>query len=208
MHSIFLCIFVLCISVSANVYKFNDPHMPIVLVETSIGRGNLERIAYLRADIYPRHKTTNQRVNFPTSGPIEKYFKAIKAPGDERGHLVASQFSGPPQWYNLSPQNARVNRNLGYQSLTTDWYGSECEVAKFLGLGGKGHVLWTVSMKFIGDSNRPNEYYLQADFYDGNKKVNSIDSHIHNPFKSQDSTFWICRSCRGSGSHGQSCSRA
>lgn len=174
--------------------------MPIRVVETSIGRGGLERIAHLQAEIYPRHKTTNQRVDFPTSGEIEKYFKAIKADGDERGHLVGSQFSGPPKWYNLSPQNARVNRNAGYQSLTTDWYGTECEMAKFLAQGGKRFVSWTVDMTFIGDSNRPNEYHLQVDFFDGKKKIDSIDTHIENPFLKQDSTFWICRSCRTNGS--------
>lgn len=200
MRSIFICMFVLGISVNAKVYRFNEKNMPIKVVETSKGQGGQERIIHLNADIKPSHRRSNDRVNFPRSGKIEKYFKAIKADGDERGHLVASQFSGPPQWYNLSPQNARVNRNAGYQSLTTDWYGTECEVSKFLSQGGNRHVSWTVDMTYILDSNRPDEYHLQVDFFNGNKKLKSIDSLIRNPFKKEDSTFWICRTCRTNGS--------
>lgn len=208
MRSICFCVFALAISVSARTLRFNDNHMPIRLVETSMGAGGEERIMSLHAEIRPHHVTTNQRVNFPTSGPLEKHFKKVKAPGDERGHLVASQFSGPPQWYNLSPQNSRVNRNLGYQSITTDWYGAECEVRQFLQHGGNRYVSWTVSMTYKGASNRPNDYHLRVKFVENGRETGRpIDARIHNPTKSQDSTFWICRTCR-SNMHGHNgCTR-
>lgn len=207
MQSFCFCIFALGVSVNAVVHQFVQTNMPIKRVETSFGKGNLERIDHLRAEIHPRHITTKQRVNFPTSGPIERKYQAVKEPGDERGHLVASQFSGPAEWYNLSPQNSRVNRNLGYQSITTDWYGAECEVRKFLGeAGGNRYVSWTVDMTYVGDSNRPRQYHLKVDFIKNGRIEKSIDTRIRNPLKSEDSTFWICRTCRSDGAH--SCTRS
>lgn len=205
MQLICFCLIVLAANVSALIHRFNSQDMPINKVETSFGKDHLERIDYLRAEIHPRHVTTNQRVNFPTSGALGQKFENIKEPGDERGHLVGSQFSGPPEWYNLSPQNSRVNRNLGYQSITTDWYGTECEVRKFLDQGGSRHVVWEVYMTYQGDSNRSHEYHLKVDFIKNGKIEKSIDTRIRNPTKSQNSTFWICRTCRSSGHH--SCSR-
>lgn len=58
--------------------------MPIFEVGTSVGQDNIERIDHLRADIYVRHRTVNQRISFPTSGPIEIHFRAIKVSGHER----------------------------------------------------------------------------------------------------------------------------
>lgn len=196
MRSILICLFALGVSVNAKDYEFNQKDNPMQVVKTSIGRGGHERIVYVYADIFPHHKSAKQQMDFPTSGEVEQYFQAIKADGDERGHLVGSQFSGQPKWYNLSPQNVRVNRNAGLQSITKDWYGIECEVAKFLELDSKRHVTWRVNMLYAGDSNRPYVYHLQVEFLNGNKKLKSIDTHIRNQLKKQDSTFWTCRSCR------------
>lgn len=195
MRSIFICIAVLGISVRAKDYQFNRGDNPIQVVKTSIGRGGHERIVYLYADIFPNHLTTNDRMNFSTSGEVQTYFEAIKADGDERGYLVGPQFSGQPKWFNLSPQNIRVNRNAGYRSITTSWYGIECEVKKFLIPHSKRHVTWRVNMLFMGNSNRPHAYHLQVEFFDANKSLKWIDTHIRNPLKKQDSTFWICRGC-------------
>lgn len=183
---------------SARQITFNEFNMPIRLVETSYGQGDHERVTYLRAVIQPHHVNNGDRINFPHSGYLNDYFVHASAPGDERGHLVGSQFSGPAEWYNLSPQNARVNRNAGYQSITTDWYGTECEVRRFLDQGGDRFVLWVVNMNYVADSNRPDTYRLQASFFEGTQLVDVIDTTIRNPFLREDSTFWICRQCRGS----------
>lgn len=194
MRSICLCTFVLAVSVSTKRVTIHDGS-PIHVVETSAGQGGNLRVNYLEAVIQPRHLRSNGRVNFPRSGPVESHFRAISAPGDERGHLVASQFSGPPSIFNLSPQNARVNRNAGFQALNTDWFGAECEVARFLGSGGNRFVMWTVTMSYIGDSNRPNEYHLEARFVSNGRTITQIDTRLHNPFVNEDSSFWICRRC-------------
>lgn len=198
MQSICFCLFILAAGVVGSERITIQDGSPIHLVETSTGRGGNLRINYLEAVIQVRHLRSGGRVNFPRSGLVEQHFKAIKAPGDERGHLVASQFSGPPTIYNISPQNARVNRNKNYQSLNTDWFGAECEVAQFLGKGGNRFVMWSVTMSYIGDLNRPNEYRLQARFVSNGKTVTQIDTRLHNPFLNQDSTFWICSRCHRS----------
>ena len=186
---------------SANSYarelEFNDSQHPIQKVKTSFGQGNRERIDELTAIIQYHHIRANQRVSFPLSGELETKYQAIKADGDERGHLVASQFSGPPEWFNLSPQNQRVNRNVGYNSITKDWYGTECEVRKFLDGGNGRSIKWQVKMKYDGNSNRPKEYRLKVSFYEnGKEKRNDIETTIKNPLCREDSNFWICRSCR------------
>lgn len=114
------------------------------------------------AIINPQHlrRGRGSRVSFSSSGQIGRYFQAISARGDERGHIVASTFSGPPAWHNLSPQNARANRNMDYQSITTDWFGTECD-----------------------------EYRLRVKFLPNGKTVNRIDTRIHNSFLSGNSRF-------------------
>lgn len=195
MLSIYICIFVAAVSVGAEELLFNERNMPIKRVVFSFGQGPRKRVDYVEAEIYPRHLTDQKRDDFP--GPaLNEYFRGIRAPGDERGHLVGPQFSGPGQWYNLSPQNARVNRHIDYQCITTDWYGAECEVRKFLGESTNRYVSWIVNNTFIEDSNRPHEYHLQVTFYENSRKVDSIDSHSNNPFKKEDSNFWICKYCR------------
>lgn len=138
MLSIQLCtvlIVYVMICVNAKHYTFNEPNMPIRVVQTSFGQGNRERIDHLYAEIHPKHLSKNNSMNFPTSGSVEDWYKGIRAPGDERGHLVSSQFSGPPNWYNLSPQNARVNRDRGHMSISTDWYESLKKVLNDMCLG-------------------------------------------------------------------------
>lgn len=108
---------------------------------------------------------------------------------------MASQFSGPPIRQNLSPQAPRVNRNLGYRSLTTDWFNTEAEVRRFLDLGGNRYVIWSVAMSYIGNSNRPHEYHLQVAFQndDAGTSWRPIDTRIANPLLREESTFWTCR---------------
>lgn len=208
MKSAHYCFFALVISV-ANARQFyeNDPNNPIREIHTTYGQADHERVTYIRAVITPHHINNGDRINFPTTGHLGTYYQEAMAPGDERGHLVASQFSGPAVWYNLSPQNARVNRNAGYQSITTDWYNTECEVRRFLDQGGNRSVIWEVDMNYVRDSNRPDTYHLRVAFMEGNRNAYGIDTTIRNPFLREDSTFWICRECRSSRHDNYGCSR-
>lgn len=167
--------------------------MPIRVVETEIGVHGSERITRVYAEIYPRHVTNNARVNFPRSGDIERWYQTIRTPGDERGHLVASQFSGPPSWYNLSPQSPRVNRNAGYESITTDWFCTETEVRNFLQLSTSRNVIWIVDLVYQANSDRPVRYRLRVIFLMNDGSTHEIDTNLENPLLSQESTFWTCR---------------
>lgn len=68
MRSIWLCVFVLAVDVRAEQHKFNDPSIPIHLVETNKGQGGILRVTYLEAVIKPQHLKSRARVNFPRSG--------------------------------------------------------------------------------------------------------------------------------------------
>lgn len=194
MRSVNLCIFVLASIASAKVYEFDDPKNPIKRVETSIGRKGLERIDRVYAEIYPSH-LSKKRTNFAKSGALGKKFKQISEPGDERGHLVGSQFSGPAKWYNLSPQSAQVNRNAGRVSILTDWYKTEAEVAHYLKKGGQRFVKWSVDNSHHGSSNRPHEHDLRVHFFKDGKELRgrAIHAKISNPKQSETSRFRICQ---------------
>lgn len=146
--------------------------------------------------MYPHHLTRRDRINFPTWGEIDERYRRIRAVGDGHGHLVAAQFSGPPEWYNLSPQNIRVNRNRGYQSITTEWYKIECEVREFLERDGNRYVKWSDYMTFPKDSNRPNEYHLRVRCIENGQQRKETDTSIRNPFLHEDGTFYNCGICR------------
>lgn len=197
--------FCLAASVSAELFdsrSFDDPYMPIRSVEISHGVGDHVRITSLYAEIYPRHLTNRQRIDFPTRGETEMWFREISYEGDMHGHLVAGQFSGPPEWFNLSPQNIRVNRNRPFESITTEWFHIDCEVRQFLEQDGDRYVSWTVDISYPGDSNRPNDYHLHVDFIENGRRRKDINVTVHNPFQHEDRNFWNCYSCH------DTCSRA
>ena len=96
MRSICLWLFVVAVNVSALQHRFNDPNNPIKLVGTNTnGQGGVERIVNLYAEIRPHHLTTGVRNDFPQWGAIERHFQAIRAPGNERGHLGAGKHIQP-----------------------------------------------------------------------------------------------------------------
>lgn len=193
MRFVLFGLFALCLSVDAKYYEYNQKDNPVQVAMTSTGRDDQERTVYLFAVIFPHHKNAKEQTEI--SNKTAKYFEAIKADGDELGLLVPAQFSGSNDPYNVSPQNVRVNRNGAYQAINKDWYGIECEIAKFLVLHSKRYVTWRVNALFKGDSNRPYAYHLQVEFFDGRKKLKWIDIHIRNPLKKQDNTHWNCNGC-------------
>lgn len=52
-------------------------------------------------------------------------------------------------------------------------------------------------MTYIADSNRPHEYHLSVKFFENDRDNNeqSINVNINNPFKSEDSNWWVCQNC-------------
>lgn len=96
-----------------------------------------------------------------------------------------------------------MNRNLDYESITTDWFRTECEVAKFLGQGGNRFVMWSVTLTYTGAANRPTEYRLKVRMVSNGKTIDHIDTILQNPLLNQKSTFWICRQCSKGGRGGR-----
>lgn len=195
-----ICICILVLAEGVKLERIDHPFgakSPITSVVTDKGKGGQLRVISLEAKITPDHLKT--KMHFPRTGKVQQHFLAVKSDGDERGHLLGAQFSGPPDILNLSPQSPVVNRNEGYQALTTDWYNTECEVAEFLGKGGdKDYVSWKVTMSYDGDSNRPKEYHLQVDKVSEGKSQGAIDTKLGNPLQSQQKkgSFWVCGKCR------------
>lgn len=71
----------------------------------------VRRVEALEALILPRHKINN-RTEFPN-----KFFDNMKTLGylpgeDDRFHLVASDFSGPPELYNMIPGKERSQSKI------------------------------------------------------------------------------------------------
>lgn len=197
MIPIYFFIFAITVGVNAETYIFDVNNMPIKRVVSSFGIHNLKRVDYLYAEIHPCHLTNDRRISFPRTDEFETWYQRIRASGDERSYLVPPQFSGPPEWYNFSPQNVRVNRHLEAQTFTTDFFAAECQVREFLEKGGNRYVSWTLNMTYVTVSNRPDSYRLQVKFFNNGVETDPpIDIHNRNPFKSEDSNFWLCPSCK------------
>lgn len=157
-QSIWFCLFALAACVCATEYYPNDGS-PITSYTTDIGDGGLERVTQLKAEIRPEHIASG-RTSFPSSAGA----RFNMAQGDELGHIVGSQFSGPIEWYNLTPQSSFVNRNVGGERVVSDWYKTERKARKYLGLGGNRQVNWNVNMDYNDGSNRPSYYRLSVDY--------------------------------------------
>lgn len=175
-------------------YTFNDENNPVQNFQTSYGWSGIERVDNIFAVIKPRHLTKRAK-NFPSK--LNERFNNIKFSGDEKGHLIGPQFSGPDEWYNLSPQNIRVNRNAELDSVTPGWFRTECEVAKFLADREQNYVTWDVHMEYAGESNRPYVYLLRVKFYKGDVEVNESSTSNSNPFVNNDKIY-TCKGCSSS----------
>jgi len=156
-------------TVSANCIAPNYrgrqwPDIPVRQVCTQSGL-----VRSIDALILARHfrRGPGSRVNFPSSLTRSREYQRAKLPGDEAGHLVGSQFSGPPTAWNLSPQNRAVNRNAGSRFLISDWYGAEREVARYFETAGpNGQARWRVDLSYNDRAHptRPSEFRLRVDF--------------------------------------------
>lgn len=209
MWSLNLCLFALLIAAAnTRILEFNEYSMPITKVESSIAVHNNERVDYIEATILPRHISKQSRIDFPTGGPLDEKFLLTRHPGDERGGLIGSQFSGPPEWYNLSPYNARANRKTGYRAITADWFKLECAIRLFLNKGSQGgerFVTWKGNQTYVGDSNRPDSYFVSVEFNHNGEVVETKKEKFRNPFLREDSNFYTCK-CTGKKRRPSECS--
>lgn len=170
MKSVWFVLFALAVIVNAQeIRNINEPGNPIRSIEVSrvpvATIPNFERVNRLKAVICPTHIRANGRVDFPRDNAFLARFEAMRHEEDEEGHLVASQFSGPPTWYNLSPQTKELNRNVHVRHLIENWFSAEHFVRKFLELDGDRQVNWDVEMIYADENSlRPQRFKLHVDF--------------------------------------------
>lgn len=186
MKSIFVCLFALIISASA--VRINSYTNPIIQYVTSTTRDGLPRVDHLEADIYPRH-LGQKREDFSTNGRLQTRWLQMKQDNDERGHLVAAQFGGPAEWYNMAPQHKRVNYNRGGRQILTDWANTEKTVKDFIRGGVDRHVRWVVDMKYKLDSIRPDEFTLNVYFFENGVEKPHRGLSLNN-IDNEGTRFW------------------
>ena len=169
----------------------NDPANPIqgTLVRT-LTRGPIwnrrytERVELVAATITPLHYQRNNRVDFPSSGNTSTQYMRDNLDGlaeDERGHVVASMFSGPPELYNMFPQHRGVNRNYQESHILVDWYQTELRMREHLE-NNRGYVRWEVALSYDNlITGRPSSLTYSAIFYNfQNQEVDRITGTLRN----------------------------
>ena len=111
---LFFILFLL-FSITQAIQTYEELHFSTVGDRIYVGRGSVAGCPLADLPFYLRVKITRtspRRTNFSQSYD-NRMRKMQKKPGDEKGHILASQFGGPAQLFNLMPQYAGQNRNLG-----------------------------------------------------------------------------------------------
>lgn len=201
-----IALFVLFACVNAQDIRHTDVlnNQPITEYWTNTGEGNLDRVTRIVAIIRPGH-LGRRRTNF--GNDFDDLFERISEDGDDRGHLVASQFGGPAVWYNLSPQSPKVNRNLQTRHCLNDWCKVESEMKNYLQTPGEPrddskYVIYTVKMSYVGTSNRPDMYELMVKFMRDPAVLEfDIEAGIKNPLPGEKVSFSFCRKCKNENSN-------
>ena len=169
----------------------NNPANPIqgTLVRTLTrgpfwARRYTERVELVAATISPLHYRANNRVDFPSSGNTSSQYMRDNLDGlaeDERGHIVASMFSGPPELYNLFPQHRGVNGNYQESHILVDWYQTELRMRDHLS-NNRGYVRWEVALSYDNlTTGRPSSLTYSAIFYNfQNQEVDRITGTLRN----------------------------
>ena len=93
-------------------------------------------------------------------------------PGDDGGHMLASEFGGPKEQVNLSPMNSYINRH-------GEWRRMEKFVEKALD-GGQTVTEYRVKSAYDGDSLRPERFTVSMKV-DGVPRYYQIKNPITNP---------------------------
>jgi len=143
-----------------------------------------ERVELVAATITPLHYRRNNRVDFPDSGNTSTTYMRNNLNAfttDERGHVVASMFSGPPELYNMFPQHRGLNRNYRESHLLVDWYQTEIRMREFLE-NNRGYIRWEVALSYNDDNTgRPDSVVYDAIFYNfQNQEVDRITGRLRN----------------------------
>ena len=170
--------------INSNGVRLVTPNNPSNPIQGSVvrtithgflfGRRQTERVELVAATITPLHYRRNNRVDFANSGNTSTQYMRDNLDGlttDERGHIVASMFSGPPQLYNMFPQHRGVNRNYQESHILVDWYQTEIRIREHLE-NNRGYVRWEVALSYDNlDVGRPTSLTYSAVFYNFQHQV-------------------------------------
>ena len=82
------------------------------------------------------------------------------------GHLVASMYGGPPELYNMVPQDRSMNRNYNSVWILNDWRSTEFRIRDWL-RKDRGYVHLEVVLGYNDDLSRgrPQNFIYRAVFY-------------------------------------------
>jgi hypothetical protein len=100
-------------------------------------------------------------------------------PGDEKGHFIASMFSGSPMWYNLMPLHKGSNHNVGNKMVQT-YADMEREIAKFLKDNGSTSRVKLDMIAVPVNQPRPDGFELRVSKFVGNRRVQEQEGYIPN----------------------------
>jgi filamentous hemagglutinin len=98
--------------------------------------------------------------------------------GDEGGHIIGAQFDGPPDAFNIFPQNSEFNAGKWSES---GWANMEREWADALKDGKTVNV--AADLRYGNDSMRPKEIYVRYDFSDGKSSEIIFQNQAHDQIR-------------------------
>lgn len=96
---------------------------------------------------------------------IQDEVRSLGVKGDQGGHIIAAQFDGPPDAFNLFPQDSAFN--LGKWSKSA-WANMEREWAEHLKAGKRVDV--SAELRYPGNGRRPDELHVKYDVSDGKSR--------------------------------------
>lgn len=157
MKLLFITVYIIWVLSQVLGVRINDRRNPIVEY-----RMNGPRAVYVHAKIYPRHLGTGARRN----SRVARKVVALGKPGDHAGHIVAKVLGGNMAYYNLFPQNPRINLGKWKSEVET-------HMSKFLRQNRNNYIDFKVTLRYSGTSTRPTGLNFECRFYNGNRLVNA-----------------------------------
>ena len=110
---------------------------------------------------------------------IQNEVRGYGVKGDHGGHIIGAQFNGPPDAFNLFPQNSDFNAGKWSESA---WANMEREWASYLKSGKTVNV--SVDLRYGDSSKRPTELYVRYVVSDGKVREIFFQNQANNQIRS------------------------
>jgi len=99
------------------------------------------------------------------SQEIQDEVRALGVKGDQGGHIIAAQFDGPPDAFNIFPQDSAFNSGKWSESA---WANMEREWAEHLKAGKRVDI--SAELRYPDNGRRPDELHVKYDVSDGKSR--------------------------------------